>query len=144
MHNTSILSRHRLPQPYRTAIVVLWVLPSVILFGALLVGNGFTLAVLHPMVLLALVAMAAPALDIWHEGIDVTETGLRIRIGGWRTVPFEHLDTYYLHDYRGGRLLKLWDRHNRRVLTVYAAHLTDLPVLLRTLKARLRWRGWPE
>lgn len=137
-----VLSRHRLPQPYRTVVVVLWVLPSVLLFTALLVGNGFRLSLLHPLLLLSLVTMSAPALYIWQEGIDVTESGLFIRVRGWRYRRFDVLDTWYLHEYRGGRVLKIWDVHNRRVLSCYAAHLTDLPVLLRTLKSRLRWRGW--
>ncbi len=142
MQNTHILSRHRLPQPYRTLIVVLWVLPGLLLFGALLVGNGFTPRLLHPVLIVPLLAMKLPALYIWHEGIDVTERGLVVRIRGWRRLPYTQLDTYYLHDYRGGRVLKVWDVHNRRVLSVYAAHLTNLPVLLRTLKTHLRWRGW--
>jgi hypothetical protein len=142
MNHSSILSRHRLPQPYRTTIVVLWMLPSFILFGALLVGNGFTLALLHPVLLLPLVAMGAPALYVWHEGIDVMENGLQIRIRGWRRLPYDQLDTYYVHDYHGVRLLKLWDVKNQRVLTVYTAHLTEVPTLLNTLKQRLRWRGW--
>ncbi len=146
MNNTSptVLSRHRLPQPYRTAIVVLWLVPIAILFTALAVGNGFKLALLHPVLLVALIGMGMPALYIWREGIDVTEHGLVVRIRGWRYLPYERLGAYYLHDYKGGRVLKLWDAHNRRVLSLYAAHLTALPVLLTALKCHLRWRGWPH
>ena len=140
----AIISRHRLPQPYRTAIVVLWLVPIVILFAALVVGNGFKLMLLHPLLLAALALMAMPALYIWHEGVDVTERGLVVRVRGWRWLPYEQLGTYYLHDYKGGRVLKLWDAHNRRVLSLYAAHLTDLPTLLHALRCHLHWRGWPH
>lgn len=144
MLQTKVLSRHRLPQPYRATIVVLWLLPALFLFIAVAVGNGLQWGLLHPVLWLALVAMASPALYMWREGIDVTEAGLVVCIRGYRKLPYAMLDTYYLHNYRGGRVLKLWDVNNQRVLSVYAAHLTGLPLLLRALKQQLRWRNWHD
>lgn len=142
MGATQILSRHRLPQPYRGVMVGLWLLPVAILYGALVVAHGAAAAMAHPGLLFPLALMALPALYLWHEGIDVTEHGLWVRMRGWCYYPYSHLDTYTIDTRRERHVLKIWDVHNRRVLSCHATHLTELPLLLRALKGRLRWRGW--
>lgn len=144
MPHENVLSRHRLTPRYRYALAVLWVLPACILLVSLLIAHGVSLHLADPRLLLPLVVMALPALYIWREGVDVLADGLHIRVHGWRYRPFEELDNWYLDSRPNRRLLTIWDQDGRKVLECHAAHLTDLPTLLATLKAKLRYRNWPS
>jgi hypothetical protein len=139
----SVHSRHRLPEPFRSLLVGLWLTPATLMLLTLIHLNGLSWAVFHPITLLALLAMSFPAWYVWNEGIDVTEKTLRIRITGWRVRSFDQLDTWHLDRRRDdSAILTVWDHQNHRVIHTHATHLTDLPVLLRTLKSRVRERGW--
>ncbi len=138
-----VLSRHRLPKGYRYALAALWVTPALILLTSLIIGRGISLHLVDPRLLLPLIVMALPALYIWREGVDVLPQGLRIRLHGWRYRSFEELDNWYLDNRPQRRLLTIWDQQGRKVLEIHAAHLTDLPTLLITLKEKLRYRNWP-
>lgn len=135
-----VISRHRLPRPYRQVMVGLWCAPALLLFVALLIAHGPRL--LHPGVLVPLLLMALPAWYVWQEGVDVTEAGLRIRVGGWRYRDFSQLSTWVLDQRRGRRVLVVWDHHQRRVLQCHTAHLTNIGVLMRSLKQSVRYRHW--
>jgi hypothetical protein len=135
-------SRHRLPEPFRSVLCGLWLTPATLMLLTLVHMHGLSWAVFHPFTLLAALVMALPAWYVWNEGVDVTETALRVRMTGWRVRTFEQLDTWHLDRRRDDAILTVWDRQNRRVIHTHAAHLTDLPALLRTLKTRVRERGW--
>ena len=138
-----VLSRHRLPKSYRYMMAVLWITPAFILFMSLLVARGISPHLIDPRLLLPLIGMSLPALYIWHEGVDVLPDGLHIRLHGWHYRRFEELDNWYLDNRPQRRLLTIWDQNGRKVLEIHAAHLTDLPKLLATLKEKLRYRNWP-
>jgi hypothetical protein len=143
MPQQPVLSRHRLPTTYRYLLAALWVMPALILLGSLIIARGISLHLVDPRLLLPLIVMALPALYIWREGVDVLPEGLRIRLHGWRYRSFEELDNWYLDNRPQRRLLTIWDQQGRKVLEVHAAHLTNLPALLATLKDKLRYRNWP-
>jgi len=143
MPQQPVLSRHRLPSPYRYLLAALWVAPAIILLGSLIIGRGISLHLIDPRLLLPLVVMALPALYIWREGVDVVPEGLHIRLHGWRYHAFDELDNWYLDNRPQRRLVTIWDQQGRKVLEIHAAHLTDLPTLLATLKEKLRYRNWP-
>lgn len=140
--NTQILSRHRLPQPYRGALVALWVLPAGLLYLALIAAHGLTPALINPVLLLALAGMGLPALYVWQEGVDVTQRGLVIRSGGWRRRGYHELDSWYVDTRPPHRIFMVWDANQQRVISCHTAHLTDFATLTRALKQRVRWRGW--
>lgn len=140
--DTQILSRHRLPHPYRGALVALWVLPAGLLYLTLIAAHGLRAALVHPVLLLTLTGMALPALYVWQEGVDVTEQGLVIRSGGWRRRQYHELDSWYVDTRRNHRIFTVWDDNQQRVISCHTAHLTDFATLARALKARVRWRGW--
>jgi hypothetical protein len=137
-----IQSRHRLPEPYRSLIVGLWLTPPTLMLLTLFHLHGLSWAVFHPMTLITGLLMGLPAWYVWNEGVDVTEKSMRIRISGWRVRTFDQLDTWHLDRRTDDVILTVWDCQNHRVLHTHAAHLSDLPVLLRTLKSRVRRRGW--
>ncbi|MBN8619744.1 MAG: hypothetical protein J0L63_12610 [Anaerolineae bacterium] len=138
-----VISRHRLPRPYRCGLVVLWLLPILLLLAAFWIGRGPGLHLFDPRLWLPLLLMGLPALYIWHEGVDVLPDGLRIRVHWPRYRSYAELDNWHLDTRQGRRLLTVWDRDNHKVLEVHSAHLTDLPRLLQSLKANLRPRSWP-
>ncbi len=139
----SVLSRHRLPQPYRGLLIASWLLPLALLWLALLLGRGPTPSLFDPRLLLLLGLMTLPAVYIWQEGVDVRPDGLFIRQHVPRFRPFHELDTYYVDSRPNRRLLTVWDQQQRKALETHLAHLTDVPELLRHLHTHLRWRGWP-
>ena len=141
MPRECVISRHRLPKAYRYLLVALWVTPALILLVSLMVARGINLHLIDPRLLLPLIVMALPALYIWHEGVDVLPEGLRIRLHGWRYCSFDELDNWYLDTRPQRRLLTIWDQQGHKVLEIHAAHLTDLPTLLATLKDKLRYRN---
>ncbi|MBI5669622.1 MAG: hypothetical protein HZC41_16590 [Chloroflexi bacterium] len=138
-----VISRHRLPHPYRLGLTGLWLLPIGVLLLALLLGNGLSPALLDPRLLLAFGLMAIPALYIWHEGIDILPHGLVTRIHWPRYHAYDTLDNWYYDGRAGRRVLTIWGQGGRKVLECRAGHLTDFPSLLAALKANLRYRNWP-
>jgi hypothetical protein len=143
MSRELILSRHRLPHPYRILLTVLWVTPSSILFLTLLVQHGLTASLLDPRFWLPALVMCLPALYVWREGVDVLSTGIIARVHIPRYYPYTTLGTWYLDSRPDKRVLTVWDTHSRKVLECRPGHLTDLPTLLAALKANVRYRNWP-
>jgi hypothetical protein len=144
MEREPVLSRHRLPRIYRVSITVLWITPVVLLFMAMLFGQGLTLWLLDPRLLLPLALMLIPAVYIWREGVDVLPTGIVSRVHVPRYLPYSKMDNWYYDSRSDRRTLTVWDAHNRKVIECRAGHLTDLPRLLAALKANLRNRNWPN
>ncbi|MFN8371716.1 MAG: hypothetical protein U0694_02405 [Anaerolineae bacterium] len=137
----TVISRHRLPRFYRLALTVLWLLPLAMLGGALLLAHGLP-PLLDVRLLAPLLLMALPALYIWQEGVDVLDNGIRARVHLPRFYPYEHLDNWYFDSRPQRRVLTIWSARGK-VLECRAGHLTDVPTLLRELKARVRYRGFP-
>lgn len=139
-----VVQRHRLPAPYRLLLVVVWLLPIPLLVGAILLGQGFTPALLDPRLWLSLGAIALPAVHIWREGIDVLADGLTARMGLIpRYYPFASLEMYYYDPRPSRRTLTVWKAGGEKILVTHAAHLTAFPALLATLKAHVRDRRFP-
>ena len=128
----NIISRHRLPQPYRGALVMLWLLPSLILLITLLLLHGErALAALLPLIILSL-----PALYIWREGVDVLSTGIIRRIH----LPTRHYSyarlTRCTYDEANG-VLRVWDERSEIALECRVGHLTDFDRLRATLTTEI-------
>jgi hypothetical protein len=138
-----ILSRHRLPHPYRVLLAALWCAPMFLLLLAVLIGRGLSPSLLDPRFWLPLCVPLLPALYVWREGVDVLPGGIRSNLHGSRYYPYETLDNWYLDNRPERRILTVWACDGRKVLQVHAAHLTDLPRLLAALKEHLRYRNWP-
>lgn len=133
---TRVLSRHRLPRPYRIALGTAWSLPVALLVAALLAGQGLNPALLDPRLLVPLGLMLLPALYVWQEGVDVLTDGLVIRIHWPRRRDYAELERWSL---RQG-VLTIWDQAQRKALEVQTAHLTDVPELVQALEAHLNLR----
>lgn len=137
-----VLSRHRLPHPYRIGLTVLWVTPASLFFLTLLAHQGFTASLLDPRFWLPALAMCLPALYVWREGVDVLPSGIVARVHMPRYYPYADLGTWYLDRHPDRRVLTVWDTCSRKVLECRSGHLTDLPTLLAALKANVRYRNW--
>ena len=135
--NRKVISRHRLPQPYRIGLVAFWLAPLILLTGAALIGGGQARAMLDPRFLLLALLMTVPALYIWQEGVDVREDGIVRRVHVPRHYPYEYLAMWTFDSHPSRRLLTIWDARRRKILECRAAHLTDLPLLLDALSARV-------
>lgn len=129
-----ILSRHRLPQPYRASLAALWLTPLALLTLTLVVSRGITLALFDPRLLLPLLAMALPALYVWREGVDVLPSGIIARVFVPRYYAYACLESWRCEPESA---LRVWDRQHQVVLECRPAHLTDLPVLLAALEDNL-------
>jgi len=138
-----IISRHRLPHPYRLSLTILWLAPIFLLLLALLLGGGFSPALIDPRLWFPFVVMAIPAIYIWHEGVDVLKNGIIARVFWPRYYAYATLDNWYYDGRASRRVLTIWACGGRKVLECRAGHLTDLPALLEALKTNVRYRHWP-
>lgn len=143
MDREPVLSRHRLPRKYRVSLSVLWIMPIIIFMAAILFSQGLTAALLDLRLWLPLAIMIIPAIYIWHEGVDVTPSGIIARVHRPRYYSYQQLDNWYYDKRPERHTLTVWDSDNRKVLECRAGHLTDLPKLLAALKTNLRNRQWP-
>jgi hypothetical protein len=130
---SAVLSRHRLPRAYRIGLVTVWSLPVCLLVGALLAGRGVNAALLDARLLVPLGVMLLPAVYVWQEGVDVLADGLVIRVHWPRRRDYAELERWSL----GAEALTIWDQAQHKALEVQAAHLTDLPELVRALDEHL-------
>lgn len=134
----SVLSRHRLPHPYRYLLVGLWLTPLLLLILTIAVGNGVTLAFFDPRFLLLLVFMALPALYIWQEGVDVLAGGIRVRVYVPSYHPYQQLGGWDISQKPpSGEVICIWDHHQQTVLSYHTAHLTDLQNLREALHSHI-------
>lgn len=132
-----VISRHRLPQPYRGALIALWLTPIALLLVTIIIGTGANPALFDPRFILAVAVMGIPAYYIWQEGVDVLPDGLRVRIRLGGTYTFHELSDWHLGTISGSDFLSVWDWRKQRVLGCPSAHLTEFPTLLTTLKTRI-------
>jgi hypothetical protein len=138
-----VISRHRLPHPYRLGLTGLWLAPIILLLLAMLLGGGFSPALIDLRLWLPLGLMTLPALYMWREGVDVLPNGLIARVFWPRFLAYQTLDNWYYDGRADRRVLTIWACGGYKVLECRAGHLTDLPVLLAALKANIRYRHWP-
>lgn len=139
-----VVSQHRLPRGYRLALVLLWVTPPALLLLTIILIRGITPALLDLRLIAPMLVMGVPALYLWNEGVDVLPGGLVARVHVPRYYPFEGLGTWYYDARPERRVLTVWDSQQHKVLELRAGHLTDLPVLLRTLHQHVRPRIVPR
>lgn len=142
MSTQPVLSRHRLPRPYRLSLTALWLTPIALLSLTLLISHGFSPALLDPRLLIPFLLMTIPALYIWREGVDVLPEGLSVNQHGSHYHAYTELDNWYYDSHPDKRVLTIWDSENRKALEC-RAYLTDMPLLLHALKENLRPRNWP-
>jgi hypothetical protein len=138
-----VISRHRLPPPYRLGLTGLWLLPVGLLLVTLLVGVGVKPALLDLRLLLLLALMALPAVYVWREGVDVLADGLITRHYWPRYYPYARLDNWYYDGRADRRVLTIWGQGGDPIFQCQRGHLTGWPRLLAALKAHLRYRNWP-
>jgi len=138
-----VLSRHRLPRPYRIGLMTLWLTPIGLFLMTLLFSHGLTPALFDPRLLIPLLLMVIPALYVWREGVDVLPDGLRVNQHIPRYHAYAELDNWHYDSRPDKRVLMVWDSENHKALECRAV-LTDMPRLLRALKDNLRPRNWPE
>lgn len=141
--NNPILSRHRLPTPYRQALAGLWAAPVGILLTVMLARGGLeaVMADLRPALLLAV--MLLPTFYIWNEGVDVRRRGMQVRIHVPRYYAFTALAAWSYDTRPGRRVLTVWDKRGAKALECRASQLTALPDLLETLRLHLHQRPTP-
>jgi hypothetical protein len=132
-----VVSRHRLPAPYRVLLAGLWLCPVGLVLAAIIIARGFTLALFDPRFVLALLLLAFPALYVWQQGVDVTRRGIITRMRWPRHYRYQQLTGWEVEQRRQGRILIIQDRQKRSVLAVHTAHLSDFPLLLQALQNNL-------
>lgn len=132
-----VLSRHRLPAPYRGALTLLWLLPGLLLAGALLVSRGPQVALLDPRLLLPLCLMLLPALFVWRQGIDLGQRGLWLRLSLPSYHAYDALSEWRLLHTPQGRILGIYARDESILCHWHALHLSDCDALLEILRQKL-------
>jgi hypothetical protein len=132
-----VLSRHRLPHPYRVGLTVMWIVPLLVFIAAMIIGRGVDWALVDPRFVAPALIMIAPALYFWHEGIDVRRGGIyrRIHLPGY--YPFSEMARWQYDRREDLRVLTIWDWQGQKIVECRAGHLTDFPALLETLEERL-------
>lgn len=136
-HHDQVLSRHRLPAPYRGALTLLWLLPGLLLWGALLLTRGPHTALLDPRLVLPLCLMLLPALFVWRQGIDLGQRGLWLRLSLPSYHSYDALGEWRLLCTPQGQILGIYARDESILCQWHAAHLSDPDLLLATLRQKL-------
>ena len=129
-----VLSRHRLPQPYRSLLALLWVTPTILLGVVLAASHGAR--AIDARVLALMVVMLIPGLYVWREGIDTTPNGIICRIHRTRRYRYGMLTDWDYREKAG--VLRVWDETGDLALECYAAHLTAFEALIVTLQTRIK------
>lgn len=137
MSSTTLLSRHRLRQPYRHLLIGLWLAPLGVLLAGIVAAKGMTLALFDPRFLLILALMALPAYHIWQQGIDVLRGGIVDRLYLPRRYAYTMLHSWEIEKHPRARVLIIRDETGHRVITWHTAHLSDLPDLLDALRQNI-------
>jgi hypothetical protein len=131
----TVISRHRLPAPYRAALTILWAMPAAILLLALIAGHGLSRSLLDLRLWLLLGLMLLPGCYIWQEGVDVLVGGLRARIGLHQIYAYSALSHWQLDPV--WQLLKVWDQRCEIVIVRYLAHFSHPEALLEALRQHI-------
>lgn len=126
-----VLSRHRLPRPYRVLLPALALAPLALFFAAALLGVGFSPALLDPRFWGPLLLGLLPACYWWREGVDVLPDGFIRRMQLPRRYRYAELADW---QYRSAeRVLTVLDVHGETALEC-RPHLTDFPRLLQHIR----------
>ncbi|MCC6615422.1 MAG: hypothetical protein IT320_18255 [Anaerolineae bacterium] len=126
----AILSRHRLPQPYRALLTVFWLTPAVLLTLTLIVAHGR--GAVDARLFAAVVLMLLPAFYIWREGVDATPSSLIRRIHVPQRYRYVVLTRWEYVENTG--VLRVWDKAGHIALECRAAHLTEFASLIERLE----------
>jgi hypothetical protein len=137
--NNPVLSRHRLPQPYRLLLVVFWLLPLGMLTLTAFIGSRSLAFDVRLLLMLGL--MALPAWYIWQEGVDVLPGGIRVRVYVPRCYAYDDLKAWRVTTWKQSRILTIWTQERGKALECHAAHLTDWPRLVRSLRENVPGSG---
>ncbi|MFN8531709.1 MAG: hypothetical protein U0670_24145 [Anaerolineae bacterium] len=131
-----VISRHRLPHPYRAALTLLWLTPhgvlTLILALHLRTEPERLAALLDVRYWVPFMLTLIPAVYMWREGIDVLHGGLLARIHIPRLYPYERLGSWSNDPHTG--ILTLRDQEARIVFETHAAQLTDIDRLIEALE----------
>jgi hypothetical protein len=125
-----VLSRHRLPQPYRVLLTLLWVAPAILLAMTLIIAYGAMAADFRLFSMIVL--MLLPALYVWREGVDATPSGIIRRIHGTQRYRYATLMHWEYRESTG--VLRVWDKAGHVALECRAAHLTEFEGLIEILE----------
>lgn len=131
-----IVSRHRLPSPYRGLITALWLAIPLLLVSAAAISRGFPLSLFDPRLLLLVAPMLIPAWHAWQEGVDVRDDGIVSRLHLPRFYPFDALERWRFDSQPEKRVLTVWDRAGRKALECRPV-LTDFDGLVERLRERV-------
>lgn len=136
-HHDRVLSRHRLPAPYRGALTLLWLLPGLLLWATLLLTRGPQMVLLDPRLVLLLCLMLLPALFIWRQGIDLGQRGLWLRLSLPSYHAYDALGEWRLLHTPQGQILGIYARDTSALCLWHAVHLSDCELLQETLREKL-------
>jgi hypothetical protein len=131
-----ILSRHRLPHPYRGLITALWLAIPLLLLGAALISRGISVSLFDVRLLLLILPMCIPAWHAWQEGVDVRRDGVVSRLHLPRFYPYAALARWQYDSAPDKRVLKVWDRVGRTALECRPV-LTGFDRLIAHLRERV-------
>jgi hypothetical protein len=134
-----VISRHRLPHPYRYLLIALWLTPILMLLAAIIVAKGMTLALFDPRFLLIIGLMSIPAFYVWQEGVDVLRNGIKTRVNIPRYYAYKKLKSWRVQ-YQPqveADILTIYDADEKTALSVHTAHLSQIELLLNTLSVNV-------
>ncbi len=126
-----VLSRHRLPRPYRVLLPALALAPLPLFAVAVLLGAGFSAAVLDPRFWGPLLIGLLPAGYWWNEGVDVLPDGFIRRMHIPRRYRYVELTDWHFRSASG--VLTVLDVHGETALECRAV-LTGFPRLLQRIR----------
>ncbi|MBW4439356.1 MAG: hypothetical protein KME04_19600 [Pleurocapsa minor GSE-CHR-MK-17-07R] len=134
-----VLRRHRLPTPYRVLLPLFTLLPIPIFVLAILLGRGFSPALLDPRFWLPCLIALIPAVYWWREGVDVLAGGIIRRMHVPRYYPYAALSDWRYASREG--VLTVWDADGGKALECHGAHLTEFDQLVDTLRENIGTGG---
>jgi len=129
-----VLSRHRLQQPYRALLTLLWLAPALILTLTLLIVHGVWATDLRLFMIIGL--MLLPPLYVWREGVDVTPSSIIRRIHRTQRYRYTMLAHWEYQEHTG--VLRVWDTRGHIALECRAMHLTEFARLIEILEKSVR------
>ena len=133
----TVITRHRLPHPYRIGLTVMWNVPLLIFITAIVAERGFDPSLFDPRFLIPALLMILPSVYFWREGIDVLSNGIYRRTHVPQYYAFSQMARWQ-YDARADRdVLTIWDGTDQKIVECRAGHLTDFPTLLETIQNRL-------
>lgn len=129
-----VISRHRLPTPYRVGLSAGWLVPIAIMLLLAIARGG--LAALREPGWITCGLLALPALYVWREGVDVLAGGVRVQSHGVRRYPYDELVGW--REEGAGSVLRVWARDGQLAIEARAGHLTHFDALTDAVRANIR------